>query len=100
MLETELPTPCYLMDQAKLKDNLTILKQLRKRSGIKILFAQKAFSSFPFYSMISRYLDGTMAASCYEAELAHLYYANWASPTKKGINMIISTAKTVTERNL
>ncbi len=74
MLETELPTPCYLMDQAKLKDNLTILKQLRKRSGIKILFAQKAFSSFPFYSMISRYLDGTMAASCYEAELAHLYF--------------------------
>lgn len=73
MLESELPTPCYLIDQTKLKQNLTILEDLRRRSGIKILFAQKAFSSFPFYQMISRYLDGAAATSCYEAELAHLF---------------------------
>lgn len=74
MLESALPTPCYLMDQTKLKSNLQTLETLRRNTGCKILFAQKAFSSFPFYQMISRYLDGTSAASCYEAQLAHLYF--------------------------
>lgn len=74
MLESALPTPCYLIDQTRLKQNLILLESLRERCGCKILFAQKAFSSFPFYSMISRYVDGTASVSCYEAELAHLYF--------------------------
>ena len=74
MQESALPSPCYLIDQAKLKANLTILDNLRRSTGCKILFAQKAFSSFPFYSMISRYLDGTASCSAYEAQLSHLYF--------------------------
>ena len=74
MLESALPTPCYLIDQSRLKANLTILDDLRKRTGCRILFAQKAFSSFPFYAMISRYVDGSSACSAYEAQLAHLYF--------------------------
>lgn len=74
MLESALPTPCYLIDQSKLKRNLTLLDELRQRSGCRILFSQKAFSSFPFYSMISRYVDGSAASSAYEAQLAHLYF--------------------------
>ncbi len=74
MLESELPTPCYLIDQAKLKSNLLILNNLRKKTGCKILYAQKAFSSFPFYQLIARYVDGTSSVSSYEAQLAHLYF--------------------------
>lgn len=74
MLESALPSPCYLIDQAKLKSNLTMLEGLRARSGCKILFAQKAFSSYAFYSMIARYLDGAASCSLYEAELAHHFF--------------------------
>ena len=74
MLESELPTPCYLIDQTKLKENLMQLAALREQTGCKILFAQKAFSSFPFYSMMSRFLDGTASVSAYEAKLAHLFF--------------------------
>lgn len=74
MLESALPTPCYLIDQAKLKENLISLDALRQRSGCRILYAQKAFSSFPLYSMISRYLDGASSCSAYEAQLAHLFF--------------------------
>lgn len=74
MQETALPSPCYLIDQAKLKDNLMMLDQLRKKTGCKILYAQKAFSSFPFYMLMSRYLDGAASCSAYEAQLAHLYF--------------------------
>ena len=74
MLESALPSPCYLIDQAKLKGNLMMLDALRQRSGCRILYAQKAFSSFPFYSMISRYLDGVSSCSAYEAQLSHLFF--------------------------
>lgn len=84
MLESALPTPCYLIDQTKLKQNLELLDQLRKRTGCRILFAQKAFSSFPFYSMMSRYLDGTSSCSSFEAQLSHLYF--------HGENHVVQTA--------
>ena len=74
MLESELPTPCYLIDQTRLRQNANVLDNLRKKTGCKILFAQKAFSSFPFYPMISRSLDGTASCSAYEAELSHLFF--------------------------
>ncbi len=74
MLESELPSPCYLIDQTALRKNLIVLDTLRESCGCKILFAQKAFSSFPFYSMISRFLDGASSCSTYEAQLAHLYF--------------------------
>ncbi len=74
MLESALPSPCYLIDQAKLKSNLMMLDALRQRSGCRILYAQKAFSSFPFYSMISRYLDGVSSCSAYEAQLSHMFF--------------------------
>lgn len=74
MLESNLPTPCFLIDRNRLKENLTILDGIRKRVGCKLLFSQKAFSCYPFYSMIARYLDGTSAAGEYEAQLSHLYF--------------------------
>lgn len=74
MSEFQVSTPCYLIDRSRLKENLTILDGIRKRVGCKLLFSQKAFSCYPFYSMMSRYLDGTSATGEYEAQLAHLYF--------------------------
>ncbi len=64
-------TPCYLLDEAKFERNLKILAGVRRRAGVKILLAQKAFSCFPLYPLIARYLDGTTASGEHEARLAH-----------------------------
>ena len=64
-----LPTPCYVIDEKKLKENLQILKEIREEAGCKILLAQKAFSCFYEYPLIGRYLDGTTASGLYEARL-------------------------------
>ena len=40
---TELPTPCYVIDEARLAANLALLSGLSRRTGCKILLAQKAF---------------------------------------------------------
>ncbi|MGN0661340.1 MAG: carboxynorspermidine decarboxylase [Oscillospiraceae bacterium] len=67
----ELPTPAYVLDEAKLISNLEILKGLQERTGCKILLAQKAFSMFAVYPLISKYLSGTTASGLYEARLSY-----------------------------
>ena len=69
MRMNQLPTPCYVIDEKKLKENLQILKEIREEAGCKILLAQKAFSCFYEYPLIGRYLDGTTASGLYEARL-------------------------------
>ena len=65
----QLPTPCYVIDEKKLKENLQILKEIQEEAGCKILLAQKAFSCFYEYPLIGRYLAGTTASGLYEARL-------------------------------
>ena len=67
----ELKTPCYVIDEGKLTENLKILHHVMQRTGAKILLAQKAFSAFCEYPLIGRYLSGTTASGLYEARLAH-----------------------------
>lgn len=64
-----LPTPCYVIDEKKLRENLEILKEIREDTGCKILLAQKAFSCFYEYPLIGKYLDGTTASGLFEAKL-------------------------------
>lgn len=62
-------TPCFVVDEKRLTDNLEILKDVSQRAGCKILLAQKAFSMFYAYPLISKYLAGTTASGLYEARL-------------------------------
>lgn len=68
---TELKTPCYVIDEQKLIKNLEILKSVQDRTGCKILLAQKAFSAFCVYPLMSKYLSGTTASGLYEAKLGY-----------------------------
>lgn len=68
--EQTLPTPCYLVEEGKLLDNLRILQQLQEKTGCRILLAQKAFSLFFAYPLIQQYLAGTTASGLFEAQLA------------------------------
>lgn len=71
MLLNELPTPVYVIDEDKLKKNLEILAGVQRRTGCKILLAQKAFSCYQFYPLISEYLCGASSSGLFEARLAH-----------------------------
>lgn len=68
MFET-LQTPCYVIDEKKLKENLRILQEIERETGCHILLAQKAFSAFALYPLIGQYLSGTTASGLYEARL-------------------------------
>ena len=64
-----LKTPCYVIDEEKLRSNLELLRSVADRAGCRILLAQKAFSAFALYPLIGRYLSGTTASGLYEARL-------------------------------
>ncbi len=66
-----LPTPCYVLDEAKLIANGKILHKVQERTGCKILLAQKAFSNYDLYPVIAPYLAGIEASGLYEARLGH-----------------------------
>ena len=69
MMWKDLPTPCYVADEKKLKENLRILQKLEKDTGCHVLLAQKAFSMFSLYPMIGTFISGTTASGLYEARL-------------------------------
>ena len=62
-------TPAYILDEAKLLQNLAVLQGVQERTGCRILLAQKAFSMFRVYPVCAQYLAGTTASGLYEARL-------------------------------
>ncbi len=66
---SELPTPCYVVDEALIEENLKVLRGVMERTGARILLAQKAFSMYALYPLVSRYLCGATASGLYEARL-------------------------------
>ena len=63
-------TPYFLIDEKKLIENLSLLKEVSQRAGCKILLAQKAYSIYQTYPLFSQYLAGSTASGLYEARLA------------------------------
>ncbi|MBQ1389169.1 MAG: carboxynorspermidine decarboxylase [Clostridia bacterium] len=64
-------TPYFLVDENRLVHNLEILKSVSDDTKCEILLAQKAFSMYSTYPLISEYLSGTTASGLYEARLGH-----------------------------
>lgn len=65
----DVPTPCYVVDEALLKKNLEILRSVRQRTGCGILLALKGFSMFSVFPLVGEYLSGITASSLFEARL-------------------------------
>ena len=42
----QLPTPCYILDEAMLRHNGEMMAAIAKRTGCHFLLAQKAFSNY------------------------------------------------------
>ncbi|MCC6610118.1 MAG: carboxynorspermidine decarboxylase [Burkholderiales bacterium] len=63
------PSPCFVVDEVSLEENLRNLERVQRASGAKILLALKAFSMFSLAPLVMRYLKGTCASGLHEARL-------------------------------
>jgi carboxynorspermidine decarboxylase len=67
---TRVQTPCYVVDEEKIRSNLLILREIGDRSGARVLLALKAFSMWALAPLVKDYLDGCCASGLWEARLA------------------------------
>lgn len=71
---TRVPSPTFVVDAAKVRANLRVLRDIGDRSGAKVLAALKAFSMWSLGSTVAEHLDGVCASGLFEARLGHDHY--------------------------
>jgi len=67
---TKIPTPCYVIDEVLLRNNLALIKHVEEASGSDILISFKAFSNWGVFPIFKEYGFGASASSMNEARLA------------------------------
>ena len=69
-----LPSPCFVVDEVAIEENLELLSRVQRRSGAKVLLALKAFSMWSFGPLVAKYLSGTCASGLHEARLGREHF--------------------------
>jgi carboxynorspermidine decarboxylase len=72
---SRVPTPAFVVDAAKVRANLAVLRHIGDASGARVLAALKAFSMWSLGPVVAEYLDGVCASGLYEAKLGREEYA-------------------------
>ncbi|MDO5570857.1 MAG: carboxynorspermidine decarboxylase [Bacteroidales bacterium] len=66
----QIPSPCYVLEECKLRKNLALIKSVKERAGIDIIMAFKAFAMWKAFPIIREYIPFSTASSVNEAQLA------------------------------
>ena len=72
---SRVPSPCFVVDEAAVRRNLAVLKDVGERGGARVLLALKAFSMWSLAGVVGEYLDGVCASGLWEARLAREHYS-------------------------
>ena len=68
---TSIPSPAYVLDESRLRRNLSLISGVQEASGAKIIVAFKGYSMWSTFPMIREYgIHGATASSLNEARLA------------------------------
>ncbi len=65
-----IPNPCYVMEEDKLRRNLSLIRDVSRRADVNIILAFKAFALWKSFGVFHEYIQSTTASSLYEARLA------------------------------
>jgi carboxynorspermidine decarboxylase len=68
-----IPSPCYVLEEAKLRRNLKLIDSVQKAAGVTIILALKGFSMYSAFPLVREYLSGATASSLNEIKLVNEY---------------------------
>ncbi|NCD15642.1 MAG: carboxynorspermidine decarboxylase, partial [Bacteroidia bacterium] len=68
---TQIPSPCYVMEESLLRRNLALIRSVQDRTGVSIILAFKAFALWKSFPIIREYIVHSTASSVAEAQLAY-----------------------------
>ncbi len=66
----QLSTPCYILEENLLIENLTLIKRVEVEADIEIILALKAFALWKTFPIFRRFFHSTTASSLNEARLS------------------------------
>jgi carboxynorspermidine decarboxylase len=64
------PSPCYIVDEQRLRRNLALISDVARRADVEIILAFKAFALWRSFPIFKEYIRYCTASSLYEARLA------------------------------
>ncbi len=65
------PSPCFVLDEQKLIQNLTIIQEVSQAAAVEIILAFKAFAMWGVFDTIKEYVKGATASSWNEVYLCN-----------------------------
>ena len=74
----QIPSPAYVVDEVRLRKNLSLIKSVKERSGADIILAFKAFALWKLFPIVREYIPYSTASSLSEARLAYEEMGNYA----------------------
>ncbi|GAB3900363.1 carboxynorspermidine decarboxylase [Larkinella knui] len=69
----QIPSPCFVLEEAKLRTNLELIDAVQQQAGVQIILALKGFSMYSVFPLVKRYLSGATASSLNEIKLVNDY---------------------------
>ena len=69
-LISQIPSPCYVLYEEKLRRNLELIKRVKDKAGVEIIMAFKAFALWKSFPIVKEYIKCSTASSLNEALLA------------------------------
>ncbi|WP_461101538.1 carboxynorspermidine decarboxylase [Spirosoma koreense] len=70
---SSIPSPCFILEEAKLRRNLELIDSVQKAAGVTIILALKGFSMYSAFPLVREYLSGATASSLNEIKLVNDY---------------------------
>ena len=71
MIFNRIKMPAYILEEEKLRRNLSLIKGVADEAGIDIILAFKAFALWKTFPIFRKYINSTTASSLSEARLAY-----------------------------
>src|SRR5664280_837874 len=67
----KVPSPCYVIDEERFRNNLSLIKHVADESGAEIILAFKGFAMWGVFPILREYISGAAASSVDEARLCY-----------------------------
>jgi carboxynorspermidine decarboxylase len=65
----KIPSPCFVLEEQLLRQNLQLIDRVQREAGVQIILAFKGFAMWSAFPVVREYLSGATASSLNEARL-------------------------------
>ncbi len=67
----KIPSPCFVLEESRLRKNLEIIDRVQKEADVQIILAFKGFAMWSAFPIVREYVSGATASSLHEARLCY-----------------------------